>query len=187
MTATTYADASSRSSFIWHDINWRQTIQTVRRLQVRIVKATQAGDWRKVRSLQRLLTHSFSAKLLAVKRVSENRGKRTAGVDGELWDTPAKKVRAVERLATRRYRTQPLRRVYILKSDGKRKRPLSIPTMIDRAHQALHLLALDPVAETTADPNSYGSDGNVHPPMPSGDALTPSAAKTAHSGSWRAT
>jgi RNA-directed DNA polymerase len=120
MTATTYADASSRSSFNWHDINWRQTIQTVRRLQVRIVKATQAGDWRKVRSLQRLLTHSFSAKLLAVKRVSENRGKRTAGVDGELWETPAKKVRAVERLATRRYRTQPLRRVYILKSDGKR-------------------------------------------------------------------
>lgn len=153
---TTPADASFHKTFTWHSINWCEVTQNVRRLQVRIVKATQAGNRRKIRSLQRLLTRSLSAQLLAVKRVTENRGKGTAGVDGEIWNTPVKKVKGVERLRSRRYRAQPLRRVYILKSDGKRKRPLSIPTMTDRAYQALHLLSLDPVAETQADPNSYG-------------------------------
>jgi RNA-directed DNA polymerase len=149
------ADASSRHSVTWHAINWQKVIQMVRRLQVRIVKATQAGKWRKVRSLQRLLTRSFSAKLLAVKRVTENQGARTAGIDGELWNTPRKKMQGVERLTYRPYRAQPLRRVYIPKTNGK-KRPLGIPTLRDRAQQALHLLALDPVAETTGDVNSYG-------------------------------
>ncbi|MEZ4637864.1 MAG: group II intron reverse transcriptase/maturase [Caldilineaceae bacterium] len=149
------ADASSRHSFTWHAVNWQKAIETVRRLQVRIVKATQAGKWRKVRALQRLLTRSFSAKLLAVKRVTENQGARTAGIDGELWDTPQKKRRGVEQLAQRPYRARPLRRIYIPKTNGK-KRPLGIPTMRDRAQQALHLLALDPIAETTGDANSYG-------------------------------
>jgi len=110
----------------------------------------------KVRALQRLLTHSYSGKVLAVRRVTENDGKKTPGVDQEIWDTPEKKAQAVQALKRRGYQSQPLRRVYIPKSDGKTIRPLGIPTMKDRAQQALYLLALVPVVETTADKNSYG-------------------------------
>ena len=157
MTAvTTPAGAVSRNPVDWHAINWHKAHTIVRRLQGRIVKATQAGRWGKVRALQRLLTHSFSAKVVAVKRGTENQGKRTPGVDGVLWDTPEKKAQAVGTLRQHGYRTQPLRRVYIAKSGGTGKRPLSIPCMHDRAMQALYLLALDPIAETQADPNSYG-------------------------------
>ena len=140
----------------WHAIDWQKAHENVRRLQARIVKATQEGRWGKVKALQRLLTHSFSARVLAIKRVTENHGKRTPGVDGEIWDTPAKKAMAVQGLGQRSHQPQPLRRIYIPKSDGKRQRPLGIPVMRDRAMQAVHLLALDPIAETTADPNSYG-------------------------------
>jgi RNA-directed DNA polymerase len=139
----------------WHQINWRRAERTVRRLQTRIAQATQKGKWNRVKALQRLLTHSFSGKALAVRRVTENTGKRTPGVDGETWKTPEHKMTALHSLRQRGYHPQPLRRVYIPKSNGAR-RPLSIPTMRDRAMQALYLLALDPVAETTADPNSYG-------------------------------
>lgn len=140
---------------IWDQINWDQVIDEVTRLQVRIAKATQAGRWNKVHALQHLLTRSLSGKLLAVKRVTENAGKRTAGVDGKIWKTPQSKMKASKALMHKGYRSQPLRRVYIPKSNGK-KRPLGIPTMHDRAMQALWLLALNPVAETTADKNSYG-------------------------------
>ena len=109
-----------------------------------------------MRALQRLLTHSFSGKVLAVRRVTENQGKKTPGVDRETWDTPERKIQAVQKLKRRGYQPQPLRRVYIPKSDGITMRPLGIPTMKDRAQQALYLLALDPVVETTADNNSYG-------------------------------
>jgi len=108
-----------------------------------------------VRTLQRLLTHSFSGKALAVKRVTGNQGKRTPGVDSVSWTTPAARLKAIGSLRRRGYRPLPLRRVYIPKANGK-QRPLGIPTMKDRAMQALYLLALEPVAETTADPNSYG-------------------------------
>jgi RNA-directed DNA polymerase len=150
------ADAPSHDVLTWHAINWRKTNRTVRRLQARIVKAVQAGKWYKVRSLQRLLTRSFSGRLLAVKRVTENRGKSTPGIDGEIWNTPQLKAIGVKRLQKRQFKAKPLKRRYIPKSDGKKLRPLGIPCMIDRAHQALHLLALDPVAETKGDPNSYG-------------------------------
>lgn len=153
--AGTAAGAVSQSDRDWHAINWHAVHQAVRRLQARIVKATQAGKWGKVKALQHLLTHSFSGKALAVKRVTENHGKRTPGVDGETWDTPAKKAQAVHAQHQRGYHPQPLRRVYIPKPNGH-YRPLGIPTMRDRAMQALYLLVLDPVAETLGDPNSYG-------------------------------
>jgi RNA-directed DNA polymerase len=139
----------------WHAIDWKSANHNVRRLQARIVKATQEGKWGKVKALQRLLTHSFSGKALAVRRVTENQGKNTPGVDRMIWNTPQKKLNGVYSLRQRDYHPQPLRRIYIPKKNG-RKRPLGIPCMKCRSMQALYLLALDPVAETTADPNSYG-------------------------------
>ena len=156
MTAVaTQAGAVPRDVTDWHAINWREVSANVRRLQARIVKATQAQRWGKVRALQHLLTHSFSGKALAVRRVTENSGKKTSGVDKELWNTPRRKATAIGELKRRGYKPLPLRRVYLQKSDG-RMRPLGIPVMRDRAMQALHLLALDPIAETTGDRNSYG-------------------------------
>lgn len=147
--------AASGCEVDWHGIDWARSHQTVRRLQMRIAKAVREGRWGKVKALQWLLTHSFYGKTLAVKRVTENQGKNTPGVDQEIWNTPERKARAVWSLRRKGYRPQPLRRVFIPKADGK-LRPLGIPTMKDRATQALHLLALEPIAETTADPNSYG-------------------------------
>jgi RNA-directed DNA polymerase len=156
MTTAQAVGAVSSVAAEWYDIDWRAILRNVRRLQVRIAKAVKEGRWGRVRALQRLLTHSYSGKVLAVRRVTENQGKKTPGVDREIWNTPEKKIQAVHELKGRGYQPQPLRRVYIPKSDGKTMRPLGIPTMKDRAMQALHLLALDPVAETTADKNSYG-------------------------------
>lgn len=148
--------ASSHEPQDWHAIDWHVVERNVRTTQKRIAKATLECDWRRVKALQRSLTHSFAARALAVRRVTENQGKRTAGVDRELWDTPDLKRKAVGKLKQQRgYRPQPLRRVYIPKSSGK-ERPLGIPTIFDRAMQALHLLGLEPVAESTSDPNSYG-------------------------------
>ena len=148
--------ASSRELQNWHAIDWYVVEQNVRTTQIRIAKATQDGDWRRVKALQRSLVRSFAARSLAVRRVTENQGKRTAGVDRELWDSPVRKWEAISQLKQHRgYKPQPLRRVHIPKSNGK-EHPLGIPTMLDRAMQALHLLGLEPVAETTSDPNSYG-------------------------------
>jgi RNA-directed DNA polymerase len=139
----------------WSLIDWKRAQREVRRLQVRIAKAVKQNRWNKARSLQYLLTHSFYAKLLAVKRVTSNKGKKTPGVDGVLWQGARAKWRAAISLRRRGYHPQPLRRIYIKKKNGK-LRPLSIPTMYDRAQQALYKLGLAPVAETTADRNSYG-------------------------------
>ena len=140
----------------WKNIDWHKAEREVNRLQIRIVKATQQKDYNAVKRLQYLLTHSFYAKALAVKRVVTNDGRKTPGVDGVLWNTPAKKMKAVLSLTDKGYRARPLRRVYIEKKDKKKKRPLGIPTMYDRAIQALYALALEPVAETTADRKSFG-------------------------------
>src|SRR5271169_6476995 len=156
MTTAQAVGAVSSEATQWYAIDWPTINRNVRRLQVRIAQATKEGSWGKVRALQRLLTHSYSGKVLAVRRVTENTGKKTPGVDQEIWNTPEKKIQAVQALKRRGYQPQPLRRVYIPKSDGKTMRPLGIPTMKDRAQQALYLLALDPVVETTADKNSYG-------------------------------
>ncbi len=155
MSASIEVPAFSHPANSWYSIDWKSSHQRVRRLQVRIAKATKDEKWRKVKVLQRLLVRSFSAKALAVKRVTENRGKKTPGVDGESWETPQSKWNAIFQLQRQGYQPKPLRRVYIPKANGKR-RPLGIPTMRDRAMQALYLLALEPVSETTADRNSYG-------------------------------
>jgi len=147
--------ASSGQPRHWDQIDWDRCHRRVKRLQARIVKATREGRWGKVKALQRLLTHSFSGKALAVKRVTENQGKRTAGVDHVKWLTPAAKLKAIDSLRRRGYRPLPLRRVYIPKANGKR-RALGIPAMVDRAQQALHLQGLEPVAETLGDRHSYG-------------------------------
>jgi RNA-directed DNA polymerase len=127
----------------------------VKKLQVRIVKAQQTRRHNKVKALQWLLTHSISAKILAVKRVTENKGRNTPGVDNIIWKTDKQKCEAVRELRRAGYIAEPLRRVFIPKKNGK-KRPLGIPTMKDRAMQALYLQALDPIAETILDNDTYG-------------------------------
>jgi RNA-directed DNA polymerase len=138
----------------WHSIPWKKVWRTVRRLQARIVKAVTEGRWNKAKALVHLLTHSFGGRALAILRVVSNSGARTPGVDGVLWNTPEAKSAAFNVLRRHGYRPQPLRRVYIPKSNGQRG--LGIPTMTDRAMQALYLLGLDPIAETLADGHSYG-------------------------------
>ena len=139
----------------WNSIGWKYARRRVRRLQMRIAKAVKEGRYNKAKALSYLLTRSFYAKLLAVKRVTTNKGKNTPGVDGVLWKGAGRKWRETFNLKRRGYRPLPLRRIYIPKKNGK-KRPLSIPIMHDRAMQALYKLALAPIAETTADRNSYG-------------------------------
>ena len=153
MTAQT-VDANPNGKIEWTQVHWEQIEQTVRRLQARIVKALQEKAYRRVKDLQRLLTRSLSARLLAVRRVTTNRGRKTPGVDGILWTTPEQKIQAVHDLE-KEMKILPLKRIYIPKKNGK-MRPISIPTMANRAQQACHLLAIDPIAETGADEHSYG-------------------------------
>ena len=147
--------STDRKWSTWESIDWNKCEIAVNKLQARIVKAQKAGKHGKVKSLQWVLTHSFYAKALAVKRVTSNSGSDTAGVDKVKWSTPNARFKAIGELKRRGYKPQPLKRVNIKKSNGK-LRPLGIPTMKDRAMQALYLLALEPVSETTADSNSYG-------------------------------
>lgn len=139
----------------WKTTNWLAMEQHVLKLQMRIAKATREGKRGKAKALQWILTHSKSAKLLAVKRVSQNKGSKTPGIDGIIWNTDVRCMVAVNQLSRKGYKAKPLRRIYIPKKNGK-LRPLGIPCMIDRAQQALHRLALEPISETIVDPNSYG-------------------------------
>jgi RNA-directed DNA polymerase len=139
----------------WDALPWPEVKKKVARLQMRIAKATRERKHRKAASISWILTHSYYAKLLAVKRVTTNKGKNTAGVDGVVWRTSSQKMKAVESLNRHGYKSLPLRRHYIPKKNGK-KRPLGIPIMRDRTMQAINALALKPIAETLADPNSYG-------------------------------
>ena len=155
--ATPVASASFDGMKNWHALDWARIQQTVRKTQLKIAQATGEGDWRRVKRLQRLLTHSFHGRCLAVRRVTENRGRKTPGVDGETWGTPQAKLQAVGRLSKKRgYRPKPLRRVWIPKPGKQEKRPLGIATMLDRVMQALYLQVLEPVIESTSDPKSYG-------------------------------
>src|SRR5690606_5268627 len=148
-------DVASARTNDWHSIDWKATTRAVRRLQTRIAKAAKNGDNRRLARLQMLLVRSTAAKQLAVRRVTENQGRRTPGVDGVVWSSPEAKAKAVQSLTSRNYKAKPLRRVLIPKANGG-TRPLGIPTMYDRSMQALHWLALDPVAETLGDTNSCG-------------------------------
>ncbi len=147
--------ASGNQKINWHNIDWKKAHCKVRKLQIRIAKATKQGRYNKVKTLQWILTHSYSAKVIAVKRVTENKGKNTPGIDGITWSSIKSKATAVNELRRKNYNPLPLRRIYIPKKNGK-KRPLSIQTMRDRAMQTLYLQALEPVSESLADNNSYG-------------------------------
>lgn len=147
--------SASPDSAQWQSINWKAVESHGLKLQMRIAKATREGKHGKAKALQWILTHSRSAKLLAVKRVSQNKGSKTPGIDGVIWNTDTRRMKAVNQLSRKAYQAKPLKRIYIPKKNGK-LRPLGIPCMVDRAQQALHLLALEPISETLADPNSYG-------------------------------
>jgi RNA-directed DNA polymerase len=140
----------------WDFIDWDEIESGVNRMQTRIAKATAEGRKNKARRLQYLLTHSFHAKAYAVRKVTTNKGKHTPGVDKKIWSTSASKMKATLGLTDKRYKTSPLRRVYISKKDKGTKRPLGIPTMYDRAMQTLYALALEPIAEATGDTVSFG-------------------------------
>lgn len=150
------AGAPSTSVTNWDSIDWKKVVAHVRLLQMRIAKAFKEGKRGKVKALQHVLTTSFYSKLLAVKRVTSNKGAKTPGVDGAIWNTPAKKMAAAKMLKRRGYKTKPLKRIYIPKKHKSKLRPLSIPVMGCRAQQALYLLALEPISETIADKNAYG-------------------------------
>ncbi|NEQ85789.1 MAG: group II intron reverse transcriptase/maturase [Moorea sp. SIO2I5] len=140
----------------WKKVNWRKLEKTVFKLQKRIYQASQRGDVRVVRKLQKILIKSWSAKMIAVRRVTqENKGKKTAGVDGVKSLTPKQRLTLVSNLKVSK-KAQPTRRVWIPKPGRKEKRPLGIPTMYDRALQALTKQALEPEWEAKFEPNSYG-------------------------------
>lgn len=140
----------------WDNTDWNEVEKLVNRLQIRITKAVKEGKWYLVKRLQHLLTHSYYAKLLATRNPTLNKGKRTAGIDGETWSSPETKMKAALSLTDKKYVAKPLKRVYIEKYGSKKKRPLGIPTMYDRAMQSLYALALEPIAEASGDRTSFG-------------------------------
>lgn len=128
----TNSENASRTIRNWSEIDWSVAYDYVNRLQIRIVKATKEGKWNLVRRLQYLLTHSFYAKAIAVKKVTQNKGKNTPGVDNQIWKSDSDKWQGIMLLNTTGYKALPTRRVIIPKKNGK-MRPLSIPTIKDRA------------------------------------------------------
>lgn len=140
----------------WRNIDWHIVEKSVNKLQIRITKAVKQNKWHLVKRLEYLLINSYYAKLLAVRKVTQNKGKRTAGIDGIKWLNPESKMIAALSLTGNRYKAQPLKRVFINKPGKKKKRPLGIPTMYDRAMQCLYSLALEPIAEVTSDSRSFG-------------------------------
>ncbi|NEQ11338.1 MAG: group II intron reverse transcriptase/maturase [Moorea sp. SIO4E2] len=140
----------------WNKVNWRKLEMTVFKLQKRIYQASVRGDVRVVKKLQKTLIKSWSAKMIAVRRVTqENKGKKTAGIDGVKALTNKQRLALVASLEISK-KAQPTRRVWIPKPGRIEKRPLGIPTMYDRALQALIKQALEPEWEAKFEPNSYG-------------------------------
>jgi len=142
----------------WRQVDWRRAEADVRRLRQRIFTASKAGDLARVRRLQKLMLRSRANTLISVRRVTErNAGRLTAGVDGEVVLTPEAKMQLVDRLqqSAESFKAMPVRRVYIPKPGGKR-RPLGIPVILDRVHQARVVNALEPEWEARFEPRSYG-------------------------------
>jgi RNA-directed DNA polymerase len=140
----------------WHSINWRKLERRVYKLQKRIYRASQRGDVKALRRLQKTLMKSWSARATSVRRVTQdNTGKKTAGVDGQKSLSPTARLKLVNNLKLGS-KVSPTRRVWIPKPGTEEKRPLGIPTMKDRALQALVKLALEPEWEARFEPNSYG-------------------------------
>jgi RNA-directed DNA polymerase len=149
-------DTAIQPMYEWNQIPWRKLEKMVYKLQKRIYRASNRGDVRAVRKLQKLLMKSWSAKCLAVRRVTQdNQGKKTAGVDGVKSLTPKQRLKLVSKIRLGS-KVSPTRRVWIPKPGREEKRPLGIPTMHDRALQALVKLALEPEWEARFEPNSYG-------------------------------
>jgi len=145
--------------FDWRQVDWRRVEDDVRRLRQRIFTASKAGDLKKVRSLQKLMLRSRANTLLSVRRVTErNAGRLTAGVDGEVVLTPEAKARLADRIQhpAEPFKAMPVRRVYIPKPGSRKRRPLGIPVILDRCHQARVAGALEPEWEARFEPRSYG-------------------------------
>lgn len=155
---------TGKKQISWHDVDWVRANAEVRDLQIRVLEAYRKGDMGEVSHLQASIVQSFAARALAVRRVTSTSGKKTPGVDNILWDSPETRMKAVHslRIGVNDYKASPVRRVWISKDgrpverDRSNARPLGIPTMFDRAMQALWKMALDPIAEHLGDPHSYG-------------------------------
>jgi len=140
---------------LWKTTDWKRIKEVVNNLQSRIASAAKNRKWKTVNKLSRLLTRSFYAKLLSVRKVTTNKGSRTPGIDGIIWSSSTDKMRSALQLTNKGYRAKPLTRKYIRKKNGK-LRPLSIPTMYDRAMQILHSLVLGPIESAIGDKTSFG-------------------------------
>ena len=151
------ATVNRKYDYILYDYqNWVKIRKQVSKLQSRIAKAVKNKNNRLRKRLSYLLSKSYYARLLAVRKVAGNKGGETPGIDGEIWSTSKAKMKAVSLLKTNNYKSKPLKRIYIEKKGKNKKRPLSIPCMIDRAVQALYAQTMEPVSETTGDLHSYG-------------------------------
>lgn len=155
--ATDATTAQGPEAGQWLSIDWVKVNREVQRLQQRIFCATQAGQWRKVRNLQKLLLRSQSNLALAVRQATQvNAGRNTPGVDGKVADTAEKRGKLLRQIrSTGAHRVHPVRRVYIPKANGK-QRPLGIPTIEDRVRQCVVKAALEPSWEARFEPTSYG-------------------------------
>jgi RNA-directed DNA polymerase len=150
------SNTSLKTTVEWNDVNWQKLERRVFKLQKRIYRASSRGDVKTVRRLQKTLINSWSAKMLAVRKVSQdNQGKKTAGIDGIKSLSPSQRLDMVNNLKICG-KSKPTRRVWIPKPNTEEKRPLGIPTMLDRALQALVKSALEPEWEAKFEPNSYG-------------------------------
>lgn len=141
----------------YNKINWKKAEKHIHKIQLRITKAVKDLKHNLAKRLQHLLANSFYAKAVAVRKVSsQNKGKNTPGIDGITWTNNYDKAKAIDTLNNTKYKAKPLKRIYIDKPGKSTKRKLSIPTMYDRAMQALYQMTLEPIAEMTADKTSFG-------------------------------
>jgi len=140
----------------WEEINWKTVEFQVFKLQKRIYRASLQGDKKLIRKLQKMMVSSYYGKLLATRKVTqENKGKKTAGIDGVKSLKPAQRMELIKNLKLDG-KSQPTRRVWIPKSGKKERRPLGIPTIKERVKQCLIKIALEPEWEAVFEPNSYG-------------------------------